>query len=87
MSQLTTQLWIKDTQQDSDDSKTGNPALVARTKPFLQRKIVHLISDICHDIFKMDRYILNQVEIGMKFYQSKPELYLMRDITLTFVST
>ena len=38
-----------------------------------------MVSDICHDLFRMDRYLLNQVEIGMKFYQSKPSLYLMSD--------
>ena len=83
LSQLTTQLWIKDTQQDSDDAKTGDPALVDRAKPFLLSKTVHLISDICHDLFKMERYILNQVEIGMKFYQSKPAFYFMTDIIST----
>lgn len=79
-SQMTTQLWIKDTQPDSDDAKSGDPALVARAKPFLLSKQVHLISDLCHDLFKMDRYILNQAEIGMKFYQSKPAFYLTTDI-------
>ena len=42
-------------------------------------KTVHLISDLCHDLFQLKRYILNQVEIGMKFYQSKPSFYLMTD--------
>ena len=79
LSQLSTQLWVKDTQPDSDDAKTGDPALVSRTKPFLLSKTVHLVSDICHDLFQMDRYLLNQVEIGMKFYQSKPAFYLMTD--------
>ena len=60
---------MKDTQPDSDDAKSGDPALVSRTKPFLQSKVVHL-----------DRYLLNQVEIGMKFYQSKPAFYLMTDV-------
>lgn len=79
-SQLSTQLWIKDSQQDSDDAKTGDAALVNRTKPFLLSKPVHLISDLCHDLFGLEKYILNQVEIGMKFYQSKPAFYLMTDI-------
>lgn len=79
LSQLSTQLWVKDTQPDSDDAKSGDPALVSRTKPFLQSKVVHLVSDICH-LFRMDRYLLNQVEIGMKFYQSKPAFYLMTDV-------
>lgn len=34
-SQMSTQLWKKDTLPDSDDAKTGDPALIARTKPFL----------------------------------------------------
>lgn len=71
---------MKDTPLDSDDAKTGDPALVSRAKPFLQSKTVHLVSDICHDLFQMDRYLLNQVEISMKFYKSKPAFYLMTDI-------
>ena len=79
LSQLSTQLWMKDTQPDLDDAKTGDPALVNRTKPFLLSKTVHLISDICHDLFQMERYLLNQVEIGIKFYQLKPAFNLMTD--------
>ena len=79
-SQMSTQLWKKDTAQDSDDPKTGDPALVARAKHFLMSNQVHLLTDICHDLFKIDRYILNQVEIGLKFYRSKPSFYLMCDL-------
>ena len=76
---MSTQLWKKDTLPDSDDAKTRDPALIARTKPFLLSKQVHLLTDVCHDLFKLDRYILNQVEIGMRIYRSKPSFYLMTD--------
>ena len=47
---------------------------------FLLSKQVHLLSDLCHDVFNFDKYLLNQVEIGMKFYRSKPAFYLMTDL-------
>ena len=67
LSQLSTQLWMKDTQPYSDDAKTGNPALVSRAKPFLQCKTVHLVSDICHNLFQMDRYLLTQLKSVCNF--------------------
>ena len=63
VSQMSTKLWIKDIIPDSNDAKTGDPALVARAKPFLLSKQVHLMSDLCHDVFNLDKYLLNQVGV------------------------
>ena len=82
-SQLTSQLFYKDTpgQLDDDDVKTGsNEGLKARAAMFAESKRVHMIAPIIHDAFQLDRYILNQVGVDIKFYRSKPEFYLMTDI-------
>lgn len=39
-----------------------------------------MIGPIFHDLFQqLDRYLLNQVAINLKFYRAKPEFYLMTD--------
>ena len=81
-SQLSTQGWVRDTpfHVDDDDIKTGsNEGLKERSKQYEDSKLVHLISDIHHDLFKLDKYLLNQIAITMKFYGSKPEFYLVTD--------
>lgn len=81
-SQLSSQGWVRDTafHVDDDDIKTGkNDGLKERSKPYAESKLVHLISDIHHDLFKLDKFLLNQIAIAMKFYRSKPEFYLVSD--------
>ena len=39
-----------------------------------------MIAPIIDDVFQLDRDILNQVGVDIKFYRSKPEFYLMPDI-------
>ena len=81
-SQLSSQGWVRDTafHVDGDDIKTGkNDGLKERSKPYAESKLVHLISDIHHDLFKRDKFLLNQIATAMKFYRSKPEFYLVSD--------
>lgn len=60
---------------DDDDIKTRkNEGLKKRSKQYAGSKLVHLISDIHHDIFKLEKILLNQIAIAMKFYRSKPKL-------------
>ena len=82
-SQLTSQCYYSDTpgQLDNNDGKSGNnKGFVARTSLFGSSKQVHLIAPIMHDAFQLDRYILNQTAINVKFYRAKPEFYLMSDM-------
>ena len=81
-SQLSSQGWVRDTAfyVDDDDIKTGNnEGLKGRSKQYAESKLVHLISDIHHDLFKFDKFLLNQIAIAMKFYRSKPESYIISD--------
>ncbi|XP_033761501.1 uncharacterized protein F54H12.2-like [Pecten maximus] len=78
--QLATQLWCKDTNGELDDTdvRTGNIlALLERTELFEGGKVVDLEGPIFHDLFRMDRYLLNQVNVNVKMYRSKPEFCLL----------
>ncbi|XP_033725179.1 uncharacterized protein F54H12.2-like [Pecten maximus] len=79
-SQLTTQLWNKDTDGEMNDTdvRTGNNlALLERAELFEGGKSVDLEGPIFHDLFRMDRYLLNQVNVNVKMYRSKPEFCLL----------
>lgn len=79
-SQLTSQLFIKDTPGalDDNDVKNGqNNGLYARSIYFQESKTVDLEGPLFSDVFKMNRYILNQVSIGVRLYRSKGEFSLI----------
>ena len=78
--QLTSQLYEKDTSgsmDDSDPQSGSNTGLFNRSQYFNQSKSVDLEGPIFHDIFSMERYILNQVAVGIKLYRSKAAFCLM----------
>lgn len=79
-SQLTSQLFIKDTPGalDDNDVKNGqNNGLYARSIYFQESKTVDLEGHLFSDVFKMNRYIVNQVSIGVRLYRSKGEFCLI----------
>ncbi|KAL4223814.1 hypothetical protein ACF0H5_017279 [Mactra antiquata] len=81
-SQLTSQCYYKDTpgHLDDNDGKTGaNAGFKLRSALFSKSKKVHMIAPIMHDAFQLDRYILNQTAMNIKFYRAKPEFYLTTD--------
>ena len=79
-SQLSSQMFYKDEHIQDNDPKTGqNSGFLTRTKLFHASKLVHMISPIAHDLFQLEKYILNQVGIDIKFYRTKPEFYLVTD--------
>lgn len=78
--QLSAMLWERDTPTAFDDAdvNTGrNIGLFARSQHFKDSKIVELQGPIYHDLFQIDRYLLNQTSVTVKFFRSKPEFYLM----------
>lgn len=78
--QLTSQLFIKDTHGtlDDNDVKNGqNNGLYARSIYFQESKTVELEGPFFSDVFKMNRYILNQVSIGVRLYRPKGEFCLI----------
>ena len=83
-SQLTSQMWERDVpgQFDDVDAKAGvNTGLFNRAKLIKDSKTIDLEGPIMHELFQMDRYILNQVAIQVKFYRSRPEFYLLSSKT------
>ncbi|KAK3086425.1 hypothetical protein FSP39_018310 [Pinctada imbricata] len=83
-SQLTSQMWERDVagKFDDVDAKAGtNTGLFNRAKLIKDSKTIDLEGPIMHELFQMDRYILNQVAIQVKFYRSRPEFYLLSSKT------
>lgn len=81
-SQLTSQCYYGDTPghlDDNDGISGANEGFKFRTTLFAESKKVHMIAPIIHDAFQLDRYILNQTAMNVKFYRAKPEFYLITD--------
>lgn len=84
-SQLSSHCFYKDTpgKLDDNDAKTGeNEGFKFRSTLFAENKSVHMIAPIIHDAFQLDKYILNQTGMNIKFYRAKPEFYLMTDTVI-----
>lgn len=79
-SQLTSQMWIKDRPgflADVDPNGGYNTGLVQRSLYFKESKTVDMEGPLYHDLFNIDRYILNQVAVNVKLTRSNPEFCLM----------
>lgn len=78
-SQLTTQLFRKDTSVAIDDCDTAgsNDGLVERTAYIALSKFLDLQGGLYHDFFQMKRYLLNQVDVKVKLYRSTPAFCLL----------
>jgi len=79
-SQLTSQLWEKDQpgHLDDEDANGGsNTGLTRRALYVAQSRTVDMEGPLYHDLFHMDRYILNQVAINVRLTKSRPEFCLM----------
>ena len=61
-----------------------NDGVNERSKPYTESKLVHLIFDIHYNLFKLNKFWLNQIAIAMKFYRSKPEFHLKVSTTYRF---
>lgn len=80
-SQLSTQLYVKDTSgkamDDPDVLQGANLGLYDRSTYVKNSKIVDLEGPLFADVFKMDRYLLNQVNVHVRLHRTKPEFSLM----------
>ena len=79
-SQLTSQLWSKDVPGHLDDNDVnggGNAALNQRSSYFSQSKTVDMEGPLYHDLFHMDRLILNQVAVNVRLTRARPEFCLV----------
>lgn len=74
--QLTSTLFYKD-RSGHMDSFTSNTAIYQR-KGFIENsKTLDLEGALFHDLFEMDRYLLNMVSLKLKFFRSKSSFCLM----------
>lgn len=79
-SQLTSQLWNKDTPghlADNDVKGGANDGLDERAEYFAQSITADMEGPIYHDLFNMNRMILNQVAINVRLTRARPEFCLM----------
>ena len=80
-SQLTTMLFIKDSNEAMDDCDTGgsNDGLVERAAYVSLSKLFDMQGGLYHDFFQMKRYLLNQVDVKVKLYRSTPAFCLLSE--------
>lgn len=78
-SQLDTQGWLMDdfdSPGDTDPNGSNN-GLFSRSKFITGSKSIDLQGPIFHDLFNMERYLLNQVDVKVKLYRSPVTFALM----------
>ncbi|CAC5365504.1 unnamed protein product [Mytilus coruscus] len=79
-SQLSTQLWLKDTNGHFDDvdfTNGDNTNGMVRMAYIRGSKLLDLQGPIMHDLFQVRRYILNQVGVGIRFHRSNANFSLL----------
>ena len=77
--QLTTMLFLKDSNEAMDDCSTtgGNDGPVERSAYIALSKFVDLQGGLYHDFFQIKRYLLNQVDVKVKLYRTTPAFSLL----------
>ena len=74
--QLTSMLFYKD-RSGHMDSTTTNTGAYERRKFISGSKCLELEGNLFHDLFEMDRYLLNMVDVKLKLFRNKPSFCLM----------
>ena len=86
-SQLTTQLWRKDTPfhlDDTDFTNGDNTNGIVIMAYIAKSKKLDLEGPILHDLFQLRRYLLNQVGVSVRFHRSNPECCLLSNEAKTY---
>jgi len=78
-SQLTSQLFFKERSGAMENLGLQNSGMFARQRLIEKSQIVQMEAPLCLDLCQQDRYILNGVPIGLKFWPNKPEFYIRSD--------
>ncbi|CAC5359304.1 unnamed protein product [Mytilus coruscus] len=76
--QLTSMLFYKD-RSGHMDSLTTNTGAYERRKFISSSKSVDLQGPLYHELFQMDRYLLNMTDVCLKLFRNKPSFCLMSD--------
>ncbi|CAC5412703.1 unnamed protein product [Mytilus coruscus] len=86
-SQLTTQLWRKDTPfhlDDTDFTNGDNINGTVRMTYIAKSMTLDLEGPILHDLFDLRRYLLHQIGVSIRFHQSNPEFCLLSNEVKTY---
>ena len=77
--QLTSQLWYKDTtgHMDATNVDDGNTGLVERRRYIAESRIVEMMGRLHVDLFLQDRFLLNGVSVKIRLVRSKDAFSLM----------
>ena len=79
--QLTSQLWYKDTagHMDSTTADGGNTGLVERRRYISESRVVEMVGRLHVDLFLQDTFILNGVSVKIRLVRRKGAFTLMAD--------
>ena len=79
--QLTSQLWYKDTagHMDATLDNGGNAGLAERRKYTAESRVVEMMGRLHVDLFPQDRFLLNGVSVKIRLVRSKDTFSLMAD--------
>lgn len=77
--QLSSQLFFKDRAGYFDIIGPTNAGMFIRSKLVANSQIIEMEAPLCLDFCEQDRYIINGVPIGLKFWPSNSEFYLRSD--------
>ena len=77
--QLTSQLWYKDTagHMDATTGDGGNTGLIERQRHIAESRIVEMMGRLHVDLFLQDRFLLNGVSVKIRLVRSKDAFSLM----------
>ena len=79
--QLTSQLWYKDTagHMESTTANGGNLGLVQRGRYLAESRVVDMMGRLHVDLFLQDKFLLNGVDVKIRLVRSKDAFSLMAD--------
>ena len=77
--QLTSQLWYKDTagHMDATQEDGGNAGLIERRRHIVGSRVVEMMGRLNVDLFMQDRFLLNGVTVKIRLVRSKDTFSLM----------
>ncbi|XP_046377818.2 uncharacterized protein F54H12.2-like [Haliotis rufescens] len=84
--QLTTQLFYKDVAEQNPDLESSNVTgsinggMSSRASYIADSKVLTMSGPIYEDIFDVNRYLLNEVDLTLKMYRSDPKFCLMSSV-------
>lgn len=82
-SHLTTGIWNNDSPGHMDSVAVANEGFTKRNELTSDRKIVDLYGPLHCDLFNVDKYLINGVEMSIKLQRARDEFHLMASANTT----